>query len=118
MGKFDRYAFSANPSFNEAETREAFSHAVPLRTLVIYCYDPRAAEIPNAVAVLFGDEVFPGRVILDRSGNRIASSTTIFPVPGGRAGSGIGLPFASTGLSSITSGAFGSLTPPSSGWSD
>jgi len=46
MGKFDRYAFSASPSFDEAATREAFSRAVPLRTLVIYCYDPRAAEIP------------------------------------------------------------------------
>jgi carbonic anhydrase len=48
MGKFERYAFSAQPSFNEAATREAFSHAVPLKTLVIFCYDPRAAEIPNA----------------------------------------------------------------------
>jgi carbonic anhydrase len=46
MGKFDRYAFSASPSFDEAATRQAFSRAVPLRTLVIYCYDPRAAEIP------------------------------------------------------------------------
>lgn len=74
-------------SAHEAETREAFSHAVPLKTLVIYCYDPRAAEIPNAVAELFGDEVFPGQVILDPSGKRVASSTTIFPVivAGGRA---------------------------------
>jgi carbonic anhydrase len=87
MSNFDRYAFSANPSFDEAETREAFSHAVPLKTLVIYCYDPRAAEIPQAVAELFGDEVFPGQVILDASGNRVASSTTMFPivVAGGRA---------------------------------
>ena len=87
MGKFDRYAFSAQPSFNEAATREAFSHAVPLKTLVIYCYDPRAAEIPDAVAKLFGDEVFPGEIILDGAGNRVASSTTIFPVivAGGRA---------------------------------
>jgi carbonic anhydrase len=87
MGKFDQYAFSATPLFDEAETREAFSHAVPLKTLVIYCYDPRAAEIPNAVAELFGDEVFPGQVILDPSGKRVASSTTIFPVivAGGRA---------------------------------
>ena len=87
MGKFDRYAFSANPSFDEAATREAFSHAVPLKTVVIYCYDPRAAEIPNAVAKLFDDEVFPGQVILDASGSRVASSTTIFPVivAGGRA---------------------------------
>src|SRR5882672_6077267 len=87
MGKFDRYAFSAHPSFNEAATRQAFSRAVPLRTLVIYCYDPRAAEIPNALAKLFGDEVFPGQVILDAQGNRVASSTTLFPVivAGGRA---------------------------------
>jgi carbonic anhydrase len=86
MGKFNRYAFSAQPSFDEAETRKAFSKAVPLKTLVVYCYDPRAAEIPNAVAKLFGDEVFPGNIILDGSGKRVASTTTIFPVivAGGR----------------------------------
>src|SRR3954463_16309630 len=86
MGRFDRYAFSATPSFDEAETRRAFSRAVPLKTLVIYCYDPRAAEIPDAVAKLF-DEVFPGQIVLDSLGNRVASSTTIFPVvvAGGRA---------------------------------
>ena len=87
MGRFDRYAFSAQSSFDEAETRKAFSKAVPLKTLVIYCYDPRAAEIPDAVAKLFGDEVFPGDIILDGSGKRVASTTTIFPVivAGGRA---------------------------------
>jgi carbonic anhydrase len=87
MGKFDRYTFSAQPSFDEAETRRAFSKAVPLKTLVVYCYDPRAADIPNAVAKALGDEVFPGHIILDGSGNRVASSTTIFPVivAGGRA---------------------------------
>lgn len=87
MGKFDRYAFSASPAFDEAATRRAFARAVPLKTLVIYCYDPRAAEIPAAVAKLFGDEVFPGEVIRDAQGNRVASSTTLFPVvvAGGRA---------------------------------
>jgi carbonic anhydrase len=87
MSKFDRYAFSASPLFDEAKTREVFSPAVSLKTLVIYCYDPRAAEIPQVVARLFGDEVFPGQVMLDDSGNRAASSTTMFPVivAGGRA---------------------------------
>jgi carbonic anhydrase len=87
MGKFDRYAFSASPAYNEVETRKAFSRAVPLKTLVIYCYDPRAADIPNAVARLLGEEVYPGEVVLDASGNRVASTTTIFPVivAGGRA---------------------------------
>lgn len=87
MGMFDQYAFSGNPSFDEAKTRVVFSHAVPLKTLVIYCYDPRAAEIPNAVAKLLGNEIYPGEIIHDVSGNRVASSTTIFPiiVAGGRA---------------------------------
>ena len=87
MGKFDRYAFSASPAFDEAATRRAFARAVPLRTLVIYCYDPRAAEVPAAVAKLFGDEVFPGEVIRDAQGKQVASSTTLFPVivAGGRA---------------------------------
>ena len=87
MGKFDQYAFSASPSFDEAATRQAFSRAVPLRTLVIYCYDPRAAEIPQVVAERLGNEVFPGQIMHDTSGNRVASSTTLFPiiVAGGRA---------------------------------
>jgi carbonic anhydrase len=80
MTRFDRYAFNADPSFDEAATREAFSHAVPLRTLVIYCYDPRAADIPQAVAARFADEVFPGRIVLDDGGQRIASTTTMFPI--------------------------------------
>jgi carbonic anhydrase len=87
MGKFDRYAFSAHPAYNELETRKAFAKAVPLKTLVIYCYDPRAVEIPQAVAKHLGGEVFPGEIIADASGNRVASSATIFPVvvAGGRA---------------------------------
>ena len=86
MSRFDRFAFSAAPSFDEAATRKAFAQAVPLRTLVIHCYDPRATEIPAAVAKLF-DEIFPGEVIRDVDGKRVASSTTIFPivVAGGRA---------------------------------
>jgi len=87
MGKFDRFAFSASATFDEAATRIAFARAVPLKTLVIYCYDPRAAEIPNAVAKLLGSEEYPGRVIVDDAGNRVASTTTVFPiiVAGGRA---------------------------------
>jgi carbonic anhydrase len=87
MGKFDRYAFSAAPSFDEAATREAFAKAVPLRTLVIHCYDPRASEIPNVIAKVLGGEVYPGPVIHDEDGHKVASTATIFPivVAGGRA---------------------------------
>jgi len=86
MGKFDRFAFSASPDFDEMATRKAFSRAVPLRTLVIYCYDPRAAEIPRILSKRL-DDTFPGNLILDGDGNRVASTATIFPiiVAGGRA---------------------------------
>jgi carbonic anhydrase len=87
MGKFDQFAFSAAPSFDEAATRAAFARAVPLKTVVIYCYDPRAAEIPAAVAKRLGGEVYPGEIVRDAAGKRIASTTTVFPVvvAGGRA---------------------------------
>lgn len=87
MSKFDKYAFSAGRSFDESAMRRKFAQAVPLKTLVIYCYDPRATEIPQAVARLLDGEVFPGEIILDDDGNRVASTTTLFPVvvAGGRA---------------------------------
>lgn len=87
MFNFDPYAFSKQSDFNEAATRKAFKKAVPLKTVVIYCYDPRAAGVPSAVAKALDREVFPGKIITDANGNKIASSTTIFPVivAGGRA---------------------------------
>jgi carbonic anhydrase len=83
---FDSYAFSKQPDYDEAAVREAFAKAVPLRTVVIYCYDPRAVGAPAAVAKEFG-EVYPGEIITDQQGNKVASSTTLFEVivAGGRA---------------------------------
>jgi carbonic anhydrase len=83
---FDAYAFSQQPGFDEAATRRAFSTAVPLRTVVISCYDPRAVGAPAAVAEDLGD-VYPGSIVLDDQGKKVASTTTLFPVivAGGRA---------------------------------
>jgi carbonic anhydrase len=80
QGKFSQFVFSAQEGFNEPAMREAFSHAVPLRTVVIYCLDPRVTEIPAAVARHLGDEVYPGDVILDAAGNRVGSTTTLAAV--------------------------------------
>lgn len=67
--------------------RKAFKQAVSLRSVVVYCYDPRAVNIPYAVAKALPGEVFPGEIIRDDRGRKIASTTTIFPVivVGGRA---------------------------------
>ena len=83
---FDAYAFSKQPGYDEPAVRKAFAKAVPLRTVVIYCYDPRAVGIPNAVAETFG-EVYPGDIVADEQGKKVASTTTLFEVvvAGGRA---------------------------------
>jgi carbonic anhydrase len=86
MTDFSQFAFSAAEDFDEALTREAFSRAVPLRSVVIYCYDPRAARIPEVVAEHLGD-IYPGETIVDEEGRKIAATASIFPVivAGGRA---------------------------------
>ncbi len=86
MQNFDKYSFSKQADFHEPTIRKEISKAVPLRTVVIYCYDPRAVGIPDAVAKEFG-EVYPGDIITDEQGNKVASTTTLFEVvvAGGRA---------------------------------
>ncbi|HWY71190.1 MAG TPA: hypothetical protein VNX88_21165 [Terriglobales bacterium] len=83
----DTYVFSKQPGFVETKVRKAFKQAVPLRTVVIYCYDPRAVSIPHAVAKALSGEVYPGEIVRDEQGNKVASTTTVFPVvvAGGRA---------------------------------
>jgi carbonic anhydrase len=83
----DTYVFSKQPAFVETEMRKAFKQAVPLRTVVVYCYDPRAVNIPYAVAKAMSGEVYPGEIVSDEQGKKVASTTTIFPVvvAGGRA---------------------------------
>jgi carbonic anhydrase len=86
MKNFDTYTFSKQPGYHEPTVRKEFAKAVPLRTVVIYCYDPRAVGIPAAVARQFG-EVYPGNIITDARGAKVASTTTLFEVvvAGGRA---------------------------------
>jgi len=81
------YAFSKQPGFVETEIRKRFKQAVPLRTVVVYCYDPRAVNVPHAVAKALPGEVYPGEIVLNAEGQKVASTTPIFPVvvAGGRA---------------------------------
>ncbi len=83
---FDHAIFSKQPDYNEKETRKAFAELMPLRTIVIYCYDPRVKDIPAAVAREFGD-TYPGEVLTDADGNEVGTSATMLEVvvAGGRA---------------------------------
>lgn len=86
MVDFSAFVYKNMPGYVEPKFREAFSHAIPLKTVVIYCYDPRAVDVPQAIAKHFG-EVFPGELIFDDKGNRVGSTTNIAQVvvAGGRA---------------------------------
>ena len=86
MGKYTEFETRTQPWFDESKF-DGFNFAIPMKTLVIYCVDPRASDIPQAVAEYFGDEVYPGEMILDEAGNRVGSTRTIFTVTngGGRA---------------------------------
>ena len=61
MQNFDNYVFSKQAGYDEPTVRKEFAKAAPLRTVVIYCYDPRVVNIPEAVAREFG-EVYPGDI--------------------------------------------------------
>jgi carbonic anhydrase len=86
MRKYSEYEYRKQPG-SDMNTFEGANRAIPMKTLVIYCFDPRASEIPQAVAEYFGDEVYPGEIITDKNGNRVGSTRTLFTATnaGGRA---------------------------------
>ena len=80
------YEYRKQPGF-DMKTFKGASQAIPMKTLVIHCFDPRAVEIPQAVAEYLGDEVYPGEIIPDKNGTRVGSTRTLFAATnaGGRA---------------------------------
>jgi carbonic anhydrase len=90
VGKYTEFETRAQPWFDRSNFK-GFNFAIPMKTLVVHCLDPRASDIPQAVAKYFGDEVYPGEVILDEPGNRVGSTRTLFTVTngGGRAASAL-----------------------------
>jgi carbonic anhydrase len=86
MSKFSDYEYRKLPGF-DMNAFDGANQAIPMKTLVIYCLDPRAVEIPQAVAEYFGDEVYPGEIITDENGTRVGSTRTLFTATnaGGRA---------------------------------
>src|SRR5690242_6093675 len=87
MSKFSELSYRGQPGFDEAGTLDYIRGAIPVKTIVTRCYDPRAAGVPDAVATHFGDEVYPGNLILDEAGRKVGFDATVFPVVvgGGRA---------------------------------
>jgi carbonic anhydrase len=80
------YEFRTQPWFDASQFL-GFGDAIPMKTLVIHCFDPRAADIPDAVARHLPHEVYPGEDVLDGAGNKVGSTRTLFTMAngGGRA---------------------------------
>lgn len=89
--KFSEFVFSAMPGFDEPSFRKLFAQAIHFKTIVIHCFDPRAAEVPDVIARHFPGEIYPGENVLDEAGNRVGHTRTLFPisVAGGRAIAGL-----------------------------
>ncbi|MGV9385927.1 hypothetical protein ACWDRB_59685 [Nonomuraea sp. NPDC003707] len=87
MSNFVEFTFRGQPGYSEPAVREIVTSSIPVRTIAIYCFDPRAAGVAQAVADYFGDEVYPGDLVLDEAGRKRGSTATVFPliVGGGRA---------------------------------
>ena len=78
--------YSLQPGFTPEAMRSAFKSVTNVRTLVIYCPDPRASRIPEAIASEFSEN-WPGDIIRDAEGNKIAFSANVGQLitAGGRA---------------------------------
>jgi carbonic anhydrase len=86
MTNSSEFVYRDQPWFDENKF-SGFDQAIPIKSIVIHCFDPRVADIPKVVAAHFGDEVYPGETVLDENGARVGSTQTLFVVTnaGGRA---------------------------------
>lgn len=87
MKNLSEFEFRTQPWFEQSQVPAFVQSKIPMKTLVIFCFDPRAEDVPARVAKTLGDEVFPGENILDEFGNKVGSTRTLFPISnaGGRA---------------------------------
>ncbi|WP_421375906.1 carbonic anhydrase [Paraburkholderia sp. DD10] len=88
--KYSEFEFRTQPWFDQ-DNFQGFNEVIPMKTMIICCFDPRASEVPQVVAKHFGNEIYPGENILDERGNKIGHTRTLFAVycAAGRAASGL-----------------------------
>lgn len=78
--------YSRQPGFEPEAVRTAFKSQLDVKTFVIYCPDPRARGVPDAVAKELGER-YPGEIVRDATGNAVGFTTNIGQLicAGGRA---------------------------------
>ena len=65
------------PQYNAQAIRQFFHQAIPLKTLVITCPDPRASGAAEAVAREFNQTPWPGEIIRDANGTKVGSTAEV-----------------------------------------
>ena len=53
MSRFSDYEYRKQPGF-DMNTFEWVNQAIPMKTIVIHCFDPRAVEIPRPLPSILG----------------------------------------------------------------
>jgi carbonic anhydrase len=86
MPNFNDFQFRKQSWYDASTIRDLIPTFILMKTIVVYCFDPRASEIPMKVAEHFG-EIYPGENIIDEHGSRVGHTATLFTVSnaGGRA---------------------------------
>jgi len=69
--------YTKMPGYDAEGIRDFFHKAIPLKTLVITCPDPRASGAADAVAREFGQTAWPGQIIRDEKGTKIGSTSEV-----------------------------------------
>lgn len=87
MNDFSQFEFRTQPWFEQSHIQSFVRSKIPMKTIAIFCFDPRAEAVPALVAKHLENEVYPGEVILDEHGYKVGSTRTLFPLSnaGGRA---------------------------------
>jgi carbonic anhydrase len=60
MRKYSDYEYRKQPGF-DMNTFEGASGAIPMKTLVIYCFDPRAFESRRRLPRIWGMKSIPAK---------------------------------------------------------
>jgi carbonic anhydrase len=60
MRKYSEFETRTQPWFDQLNFK-GFNQAIPMKTLVIYCLDPRAADIPQGSPSILGMRSTPAK---------------------------------------------------------
>ena len=80
MTNFSDYEYRKQPGF-DMNAFEGANQAIPMKTLVIYCFDPRAADIPRRSPSISGTRSIRGKTFSTNLAIGLATHGHYLPRP-------------------------------------